>query len=581
MSLGAWSDPPTETILGQGSGAMTPNKGQDQDLKQRLQNVGSRLRDFLTVDLWSTEHGGLPTFRGAFFRLSRILYVSVRGFVQNRCLFHASALTYITVLSIVPVLAFVFSVAKGAGAYEQLIQRVDPALDRLFGAEGESQALSLDEPPRELDGASQTESAIDADALDAEAGSSTSELQGSTSIDQPQADADLALEGLGEARESGSATVGPSEQDAVGADEARAQLRQALDKVLQFVRDTDVSKLGAFGLIVLFYTVIKLLGSIERSFNEIWGVRNSRALTRKVSDYLAIVVITPLLILPAMGITAYVHTWVESDAAIARPLFDLALRVISLGTVWVAFGFIYLFLPNTRVRISSALLGGLAGGSLWQLSNLLMITIPSTVNPLYATFAAIPVFLVYTWTSWVCVLFGAEVASAAEKAPTYRGSAYIGPVPPAFREVIALRAMTSIGRSFLEGSDPWSVSSLSRCLGIPESWIADVFEDLTEAGFLSWVQDGEYESVLPAKALDSIRVCDVLHALRGDRMESNFLPRNAEEQRVAKLLEALDRTREDSAHNRTLRSLAEEAAKDSQSSELELGAESMPAKATS
>lgn len=568
---------------------MTPKKAQDQDLKQRLQRAGSRLRDFFTVDLWSTEHGGLPTFRGAFFRLSRVLYVSVRGFVQNRCLFHASALTYITVLSIVPVLAFVFSVAKGAGAYEQLIERVDPTLDRLFGAEGETAAVSLQEPPSESAEDSQAAPTEGNEAVGAEEEWLASNSPDSEQPDQPPAQATVAPEDAEGAEDADNAdnadnagvvALEQSEQGVAGADEARAQLRQALDKVLQFVRDTDVSKLGAFGLIVLFYTVIKLLGSIERSFNEIWGVRSSRALTRKVSDYLAIVVITPLLILPAMGITAYVHSWFQSGDVIARPLFDLALRFTSLGTVWVAFGFIYMFLPNTRVRISSALLGGLAGGSLWQLSNLLMITIPSTVNPLYATFAAIPVFLVYTWTSWVCVLFGAEVASAAEKAPTYRGSAYIGPVPPAFREVIALRAMTSIGRSFLEGSGPWSVSSLSRSLGIPESWIADVFEDLIEAGFLSWVQDGEYESVLPAKALDSIRICDVLHALRGDRMESNFLPRNPEEQKVAQLLEALDRTREDSAHNQTLRSLAEESAKNLQSSELEFGAGSLTAKAT-
>ncbi len=427
-----------------------------------------------------------------------MLYIAIRGFQRDRCMFHAAALTYISVLSIVPVLAFTFSVVKGLGAYDKLVAEViRPALD---------QAL-----PKVID-----------DTTGAAVESSTS-------------------------------------------------LRAAIERILEFVEQTDVSKLGLFGLAVLLWTVVKMLGSVEKSFNEIWGVKSSRSIVRKVTDYLAIVVITPIFLLTTSGVVGALQfptavTILEEFHL--GPLLDLSLRVAPLLVAWTAFTFLYLCLPNRRMQFSSALVGGIGGGTLWLVLQVLFLGLQiwtARFNQLYAAFAAFPIFLVWIYLSWVTVMFGAELASAHSRAPTYRGSAYVGPIHQAFEEVLALRALTLVAESFLRGGRPWSVPSLSERMHLPETWIDDVVRKLVNAGLLAPLDRDAANGApgfLPARSLDAIRVSDVLAALRGQRMIDVFPARSAAARRSEKILEGIDELLVNSPLDHTLRELGEEAIRD-------------------
>ncbi len=455
----------------------------------------------MTRDLWSLEAGGLPTFRGLLVWISRILFISIRGFQRNRCMFHAAALTYVSVLSIVPVLAFAFSVAKGLGAYERIVTEViEPTLDDLFPAE------QLDEATGELVVATQSSQGV----------------------------------------------------------------RSVIEQIIVFVEDTDVSKLGLFGLAVLLWAVIKTLGSVERSFNEIWGVKSSRSMIRKLTDYLAIVIITPIFLLTAaafIGALQFDSARELLDGFHLGPLFDLLLRLVPLLVAWAAFTFLYQCLPNRRMRISSAVVGGIGGGTLWLVLQVAFIELQvgtANFNQLYAGFAAPLIFLVWIYLSWATVLFGAELSAAHHRAPTYRGSAYVGPVHHAFEEVMALRALTLISREFLQGGRPWTVPSLSERMHVPELWIEEVITKLVASGILAPTRGEELRGYLPARALDAITIANVRGALSGDRMAETFPPRDSSARRVQRILEQMDGVAADSAHNHTLRDLGEEALRDAE-----------------
>jgi membrane protein len=463
----------------------------------RARRALRRVRVFVTHDLWSLEAGALPTFRALLVWTSRVLFIALRGFRRDRCTFHAAALTYISVLSIVPVLAFSFSMAKGLGAFDTLVENViEPTLDEVFPEE-----------------------------------------RGVASVAEPV--------------ERGGTSV-----------------RSTIDKLLQFVEETDVSKLGIFGLAVLLWAVIKLLGSVERSFNQIWGVSASRSIVRKVSDYLAIVVVAPILLITAAAIASTAGS-AEAVALLDRwhlgPAVDILMRLVPLVGTWVVFTFVYMCLPNKRMRLSSALLGGVGGGTLWLLLQVAHVKLQiwtANFNALYAGFAAFPIFLVWIYLSWVMVLFGAELASAHRRAPTYRGSAYVGPLELAFKEVIALRVLTRIAESFLRGRAPWTVPALSEEMRVPELWIDDVVETLVEGQILAPLQEERTPGLLPARSLETISVVDVRLTLRGDRGAETFPARNAAEARALHTLERLDEEALDSARNPSLRDLGEEAIRD-------------------
>ncbi|TAJ19155.1 MAG: YihY/virulence factor BrkB family protein, partial [Planctomycetota bacterium] len=314
--------------------------------------VPSRIRVFFERGIWSEAARSARGPRGWLFASLRAGYLAARGYLADRCGMRAAALTYITVLSLVPLLAFAFSVAKGLGAYDALERDViDPFLTRTV-CEVPAVAPSVEGIPTEFLPA--TEAAL--------------------------------------------------------ANPTQVQLRMAIERVLEFVANTDVGKLGGIGLLLLVWTVIRLLASIERTINEIYGIRRDRTLLRKVPDYLAIVLLAPLLVVGATGLTAAAQTSAAVDWANETlhlgPLFDVLVRLVPLLSIWAAFTFVYLTMPNTHNRLWPALMGGLVGGTAWQLAQVLHVNFQvglAKYNALYSGFAAIPIFLIWLYVSWVTV----------------------------------------------------------------------------------------------------------------------------------------------------------------------------------
>jgi len=478
----------------------------------------TQARDFLTRDLWSLELARLPTFRAVGYQAVRVVYLALSGFREHRCMFRASALTYITVLSIVPLLAFAFSVAKGLGAYDRLInQSVYPFLDSTFA---------------------------------------------------PQTSESVA-------------------DGAVGSDPVQggAEVRHAIDQVLAFVKETDFANLGLFGLAVLLYAVIKLCSSVEHALNAIWGVHRSRSLLRKLSDYLSMVVVVPILLVTATGVSAAIQNsggFMHLDTSSLAPAIRIFVSLTPLLALWIGFSLVYLFMPNTRTRVSSALLGGVVGGSLWHLLQIGHVRFQLGVanyNAIYASFAAFPIFMVWIYFSWVTLLFGAEFAFAHQHEPTYRQIARARHHDHTFREGLALRLMVRVGALFVAGRQPASTDRLALDVGAPERSIEQLASQLREAGILAMVEDEHETCLLPARDLDQIRITHILSALKsnnsgpGARLAQGPEEDGENDGAADRALSEFEVDIERSPKNRTLRDLSEQAVEERR----QAGPESEPA----
>jgi membrane protein len=437
---------------------------------------------FFSHDIWQRDLGDLTGATRRLYKTARVIYLAARGVIQDDCFFRSMALTYITVLSLVPLLAFSFSLAKGLGLYRALVDdTIRPLIERTFA-------------------------------------------------DAPE-------------------------------------MHAALDRVLEFVNETKMSRLGVPGLILLVYTVIKLLSTIERSFNDIWSVRRSRSVLRKVSDYLTIVLVTPifLIVATAFTIAAQNNAVIEflRESMHLGVVVDVVLKLVPIVAMWLGFTFVYLTMPNTRTRITSALLGGFVAAVMWQGALVLHIQFQVGIaryNALYSSFAAFPIFLMWMNICWITVLFGAEVCFAHESQESYVHIARATETDHASKEIVALRAMTRIARTFLNGGEPWSVTRLATELSVPQKPLAEVLCMLVERGLLAEVtreKDEKDMAYVPARDIDTTTVKTVLDALKGGTGPAPAPVCNSVDDEIARLMCSLDQEERESSFNVSLKQLAE------------------------
>lgn len=540
----------------------------------------ARWRGWLARDLWLPDLRDLPWWKALGYKSLRVAWLTLKGFNQDNCLFRASALTYVTVLSLMPLLAVSFSLAKGFGFYSAFrAGAIDPFLDESFGpritvtAESGQAADQADEE--------QTPGPVESDLTDA---ATVVESEGESDEEvKPIGVEDL--EEVGEVLADAAAEV--AESPSVGAQE----LRSTVDGILDFVEGTDFTGLSVFGLGLLVYAVIRLLGTVEKSLNLIWGVQKARSFVRKIADYLTIVVITPLFVFTAIGVTTAVQSssliqrvdemlgLAEADVGLAS-LIQFVLRFAPLIAIWIGFTFVYMVMPNTRTKLVSALLGGVLAGTLWQLAQLGFIKGMIGVgeyNALYVGFATFPIFMIWIYISWVTVLLGAELAAAHQGEPAYRQVALSRPTDHSFKEIISLRVMARIAQQFLEGGKPLTASEIADHLRIPARSAIDVVSALVRHELLAQTDESGEPGLLPARSLEQITVKGVLDALKGTAGKVEVPSDSGQDRRLDALLDSMNEELERSSSNLTFLELGREAAREDRgANETRLAAEAQP-----
>jgi len=390
--------------------------------------IVKKLIDFLDKDIWRIHTKKLPRQKSFLIKQLRVILLAIREFRGNKCQLNASALTFYSLLSVVPIAAMAFGIAKGFG-YDRLLAK---------------QLLAKF----------------------------------------------------------------PGQEQTIG---------QIIEFANNLLENTQGGVIAGVGVIVLFWSVIKVLESIEDSFNDIWGVRKGRSFGRKVSDYLSIMMVCPFFLIASSGITVFITTQVEmitqkfSFLGALLPGILFLLQFLPYVMIWVLFAFIYIFMPNTKVKLSAGILGGIVAGTIYQLVQVIYIqsqVSAGKANAIYGSFAALPLFLLWLQVSWRVVLFGTEVTFAYQNVDTYEFEHDCLHVSRFFKRLLSLQITSTLVKRFSAGETPLTAAQLSDSLDIPIRLVRDILFELTEAGILSELRDltDKESSYQPARDINQLTI---------------------------------------------------------------------------
>jgi membrane protein len=382
----------------------------------------SRVINFLKTDIWRMRLKDYSRSKSFLLRQLRIIVLAVRGFDEDKCKFRASALTFYALLSVVPVIAMMFGIAKGFG----LEKRVEAELMRRMQ----------------------------------------------------------------------------------GHEEVAEAIVNFADSLLE---NASGGFIAGVGVVFLFWTIIRVLSNIENSFNDIWGVKTPRSMGRKFSDYLSVILVCPFLLVVAGGATVAISSQVRDIIqkffilSAFGPLLLFLLRLLPYGTIWIVFSFVFIFMPNTKVKLRSGLLAGVVAGTIFQIVQWVYINFQIGVakyGAIYGSFAALPLFLLWLQVSWLVVLFGAELSFAHQNVETYEFEQESLSVSYSFKKLLSLLITHLLVKNFCKGEQPWDAERISARLEIPIRLVRQILFELVASGILSEVSKDNGKAVAYQPAID-------------------------------------------------------------------------------
>lgn len=299
--------------------------------------------------------------------------------------------------------------------------------------------------------------------------------------------------------------------------ETTSKRREVVAKISEFVSNIHSGALGATGVVVLIFIAVSLLRNVETAINDIWGVTRARNFVQAVVQYWSVITLGPIITIVAIGLTSSVYIKYTQDFISAiGPFGKLFVFLLPFIILSFAFGLFYQLMPNTRVQWRSALIGGIVGGTLWQLNsmfNTLYVNKVVTYSKIYGSLGILPVFLIGLYFSWVILLLGAQVAYVYQNRRAYLQEKMSEMVNERGREFVALRIMTHIARAYEQGYGPQKINAIVNALGVPFQLASRILSTLTKEGLLAITHNGE-NAYLPARPLEKITFYDVITAMR-------------------------------------------------------------------
>ncbi len=357
-------------------------------------------RRFLTEGIWRVTENEVGRFQYLFYNILKSLLLSIRRFNEDRIVNKASALTYNTLLSIVPILAILFAVARGLGFADMMEEQVRK------GLEGQTVAVDV--------------------------------------------------------------------------------IIQLTDSYLAHAQS------GIFigiGLIVLLWAVLTLTGNIERAFNQIWQVKKQRTPFRKITDYFSIFLLLPIVIVISGGLSIFMTTMMKDleSYLILSSFAKFMVRTIPYLFTGLMFTGLYIFMPNTRVRFKNAVFPGFLAGAAFQILQYFYINSQiwvSNYNAIYGSFAAIPLFLLWTQISWSICLFGAELSYCNQNFENYNFARETKNISRRYHDFLCILIMSLICKRFEKGERPYTAESLAHKHNIPIRMTKQILYELVDLRLL-------------------------------------------------------------------------------------------------
>lgn len=289
--------------------------------------------------------------------------------------------------------------------------------------------------------------------------------------------------------------------------------------IITFVEGINSGILGSVGLAMLFYTVVSLMQKIESAFNFTWHVGEERSFARRFSDYLSVIMIGPVLVLSAMGITASITSTTLYQTLASYQVFGFLFNVISFLIPYlliiVAFTLIYIFIPNTKVRIGPALVGATVAGVIWETVGWLFASFISNANytAIYSAFAALFFFMIWLYLSWSILLTGASIAFYYQNPEFRLRTRRILNLSNRMKEKAAILVMVKAAEAYYQKKTPHSLVALAQYLNLPSESLAPIVNTLTEKGLLIKT-DAEPPGLIPGEAPEVLPLIDIISAIR-------------------------------------------------------------------
>ena len=296
---------------------------------------------------------------------------------------------------------------------------------------------------------------------------------------------------------------------------------EVTSSIIKFVENIRVGILGGAGVAMLFYTVVTLVAKIEDALNQIWRLPHSRSWSQRVTAYLSVILVGPVMVFTALTLTASAQSYwlVERlfEIGFVSYLFTLTTSVMPFVLLCATFTFLYKFIPYTKVRLSSALVGGATAGILWQLVGTAFaafVANSARYAAVYSTFAIVIVFLIWLYTGWLIFLIGAEVTYFHQHPSAFVYEALTGGRGYRFQEWLALSALVEIARRHSSDEPPWEQTELAARFGV--SSLGNLIDEFVRRGIL--LRSAEPEGVSLARPAENVLVKEILDIVGGSTM---------------------------------------------------------------
>ena len=426
-----------------------------QLVKQRTESVLFYLR----TGIWRENLHNLPPAKAFAVKQLRVVLLAIKGFDNDNCVLHASALTFYSMLSLVPVLALAFGIAKGFGLANKLRQEI---IDNF------------------------------------------------------------------------------------------SNQREVMDYLLQFseqmLLNTKGGVIAGVGLGVLLWSVVKLMTNIEEAFNAVWEVRQSRPIIRKLTDYLSVILLAPVLMVTASSGTIFIAAEISSFKEQWQWLSYVGdallffIKFVPYLIDWLLFVLLYMVMPNTVVKFRSALAAGILAGTIYQITQSIYINFQINVseyNAIYGSFAALPLFLVWLQLSWLIILLGAEISFALQHVDQYEHEEDAVKSSQAFKRTISLLITHMLAKNFKEGKAPLSAGEIADQFHLPARFVRARIGRLLEANILSEISSDRGGEVKYQPAQDIRRLTMHYVSAQLDHLGDGHLP-VAESAAYSRLKESLE-----------------------------------------
>jgi membrane protein len=400
-----------------------------------------------------------------------VIYIAIRDFVQDNVSVRASALTYYTLLTIVPVLAMAFGIAQGFGFEENL----------------ERQILS--------------------------------QFRGQEEI-----------------------------------------IEQIFTFVSATLERTKGGLIAGIGVVLLFYYVFRIMFNIENTMNAIWKVEETRPPIRKLTDYVSLMILGPIVVILSGSLNVFIQATVRNitsqNALLEQisPLINTPLRLLPYVMIWLVLTLVYMVMPNKKVDFIPALIAGILAGTAYQLTQWGYITFQvgaSNASAVYGSFAALPLFLIWMQLSWTIILFGAEISYAIQTRDLHEQRKDAADISPYFKKILTLYTLHLIIDKFKKAESPLTEEELSKELDIPLPIIIEIIQDLFVANVISQTKLFKSEAVgyQPARDTETLYIVQVLALLEKNGVNKLKMDSTTTFEMIKNAVEGLEKEDENSEFN--------------------------------